>query len=423
MTIEFGLTDEFVNTKYAPLAALAVHYQRNQTLKPLEGVRIPMKTRVFTPCDKLTQILLSILADCETLSEVNTKLEPEHDLAAVWHWERFADQSCLSRTLDALTLMNIDELRGAVTSIWRATGQTVHHDWRGYLWLDFDLSGLPCGRQAEMSQKGYFGEKNVTGRQLARVSAIRYRETIWSDLFPGNQHTVRCFQPAVLATETALELAPAHRKRTVWRMDGGAGTDEQLRWILARDYHVMAKGLSNRRANALARQIHRWDAYDDIWLGEVAPPIDYGRPVRVFVKRRLKKGKPCYSYYVSSLSLPSKGHFRELYDDRGGAEVEQFRNDKNGLGLAARRKRDFLGQKGFVLLTDLAHNLLADFHHHALAGTQFEGYGPKRIVRDLLTMEGRLLFEAGELKRIELLSLKQNAKDLLMCLEKYCSGD
>jgi hypothetical protein len=423
MTIEFGLTDELVNTKYAPLAALAVRYQRNQTLEPLEGVQIPMKTREFTPPAKLQQVLLSILAGCVTLSEVNTKLQPEQDLATVWQWERFADQSCLSRTLDALTLMNIDELREAVAFIWRANGQTVHHDWRGYLWLDFDLSGLPCGKQAEKSQKGYFGEKNVTGRQLARVSAIEYRETIWSDLFAGNQHTVHCFQPAVLAAETALELAPAQRKRTVWRMDGGAGTDEQLCWVLARGYHVMAKGLSNRRANALARQVCRWDAYDDIWLGEVAAPIDYGCPVRVFVKRRLKKDKLHHSYYVSSLSLPSKGHFRALYDDRGGAEVEQFRNDKSGLGLAARRKRDFLAQKGFVLLTDLAHNLLADFHHRALVGTQFETYGPKRIVRDLLAMEGHLVFEAGELKCIELLSLNQNARDLLMCLEKYCLGD
>ena len=206
-------------------------------------------------------------------------------------------------------------------------------------------------------------------------------------------------------------------------MDGGAGSDEQLRWLLARDYQIIAKGMSNRRANALAQQVRRWDAYGDIWLGEVAPPVDYGRPIRVFVKRRLKDGKHRHSYYVSSLSLPSKGHFMAFYNGRGGAEIEQFRNDKNGLSMAARRKRGFLAQKGFVLLTDLAHNLLADFHHRGLAGSRFEGYGPKRIVRDLLTMQGHLVFEAGELKRIELLSLKQNARDLLMYLERYCLGD
>jgi hypothetical protein len=206
-------------------------------------------------------------------------------------------------------------------------------------------------------------------------------------------------------------------------MDGGAGSDEQLRWLLAQDYQIIAKGMSNRRANAWAKQVRRWDAYGDSWLGEVAPPVDYGRPVRVFVKRRLKDGKHRHSYYVSSLSLPSKGHFMAFYNGRGGAEIEQFRNDKDGLSMGTRRKRGFLAQKGFVLLTDLAHNLLADFHHRALVGSRFEGYGPKRIVRDLLAMQGRLIFEAGELERIELLSLKQNARDLLMCLERYFLGD
>jgi hypothetical protein len=255
------------------------------------------------------------------------------------------------------------------------------------------------------------------------VSAVKYRETVWSELYPGNQHTVHCLKPAVRATENALELALKRRKRTVWRLDGGAGSDEKLRWLLARGYHVIAKGFNNRRAKALAEQVRRWDPYHDVWLGEVEPPIDFGRPARVFVKRRLKEGKFSHSYYVSSLGLPSKAHFLSCYDSRGGAEVEQFRNDKDGLHLAARRKHSFLGQKGFVLLTDLAHNLLADFHHRALTGTRFEGYGLKRIVRDLLTIPGHLVFEAGQLKRIELLTLNQNAADLLICLERYCSGD
>lgn len=227
----------------------------------------------------------------------------------------------------------------------------------------------------------------------------------------------------MLAAETALELAPYQRRRTVWRFDGGAGSDKELHWLLQRGYHVIAKGASNRRANALAQQVPRWDDYQDAWLGEVPPPVDYGRPVRVFVKRRLKKDVFRHSYYVSTLSLPSKGHFVAYYDQRGAAEVEQFRSDKGGLGLAARRKRSFLGQKGYLLLTDLAHNLMADFYHRALVGTRFETYGLKRIVRDLLAMPGRLTFTGDHLTRIELLSLNQNAADLLMCLERYCSDD
>jgi hypothetical protein len=226
----------------------------------------------------------------------------------------------------------------------------------------------------------------------------------------------------VLAAEKALELAPQQRQRTVWRMDGGAGSDEQLSWLLARGYQTMAKGLSNRRAEALARQVRRWDVYDNGWLGEVPAPVDYGRPVRVFVKRRLKEGCFLHSYYVSTLSLPSKGLFMTYYDQRGGAEVEQFRNDKSGLNLTARRKQGFLAQKGYVLLTDLAHNLLADFQHRALIGSRFENYGPKRIIRDLLRTPGNLTLRDGNLVKIELLSQKQFSQDLLICLERFCLG-
>ena len=241
-------------------------------------------------------------------------------------------------------------------------------------------------------------------------------------MFPGNRHTVQCLEPAVLAAETALELSAEQRKRTVWRLDGGAGSDEHIRWLLQRDYHIVAKGMSHSRAEALSRQVSRWDAYGGVWLGEVKPPVDYGRPVRVFFKRRLKDGAFAHSYYVLTLSLPSKGLFMAKYDARGGAEVEQFRGDKSGLGLEARRKRSFLGQKGYILLTDLAHNLLSDFYHQALIGTRFESFGPKRIVRDLLTMPGKLVFEEGRLARVELLTQKQFAGDLAICLERYCSG-
>ena len=64
MTITFGFTDELTNTRYAPLAAFSAHYQQHHLLEPLQQVPIPMKVRAFSPADKLTQVLLSILAGC-----------------------------------------------------------------------------------------------------------------------------------------------------------------------------------------------------------------------------------------------------------------------------------------------------------------------------------------------------------------------
>jgi hypothetical protein len=161
MTVEFGLTEELVNTQYAPLAALCAHYQQKQVLQPLEQVQIPAKVRDFSPWDKLIQIFLSLLAGCDTLSEVNPKLKAEGGLAQIWGWPRFADQSNLSRLLDQLTLKQLEQLRSATTQIWHTQSRAVQHDWRGYLWLDYDLSGLPCSPRAEASQKGYFSGKKT----------------------------------------------------------------------------------------------------------------------------------------------------------------------------------------------------------------------------------------------------------------------
>lgn len=226
-----------------------------------------------------------------------------------------------------------------------------------------------------------------------------------------------------MATESSLELALAQQRRTVWRLDGGSGTDDHIRWLLSRGYHVIAKGKSNFRANVLAAQAQRWDAYDDYQLAEVPPPVDYGRPIRTFVKRHQKEGHWHHSYFLSTLTFPSKGHFMHYYNQRGGAEVEQFRQDKQGLDLATRRKYRFAAQQGYILLTDLSHNLLAHFHHHALIGSRFEPFGLRRIVRQLLNIPGRLVFDGPDLKRIELLTLNHFSDDLIICLKKYFLGE
>jgi Transposase DDE domain group 1 len=234
---------------------------------------------------------------------------------------------------------------------------------------------------------------------------------------------MECLQPAVLGVESALELAIAQRKRTVYRLDGGSGTDENLRWLLQRHYQTVAKGFSGKRANVLARQVQRWDPYDETsFLGTVPDTLNLGRPVELLVRKRLQQGHWKHSYYVSTLAFPSKQAFFDRYSQRGAAEIEQFRNDKSGLHLSARRMRSFEAQKALILLTDLAHNLLADFQRRALADSPFAQWGLKRIVRDLLAIPGRLYLLDGQLKRIELLATHPHAAAMIICLEKYCSG-
>ncbi len=162
MSIQFGLTKKIFNTQYAPLALLLALYKQKQVLQPLENVVTGAKTMDFSTTDKLEQIFVSILGGCETLSQVNTKLKGDVPLAQAGGWGRFADQSTLSLSLDVLTLMNIEQLRLSTGQIWREYRGTTTHDWRGFLWLDYDLSGLPCGKQAAGGKKGYFSGKKTS---------------------------------------------------------------------------------------------------------------------------------------------------------------------------------------------------------------------------------------------------------------------
>jgi hypothetical protein len=161
MNFEIDFTPELTNTRFAPLAVLLAHYQDKNLLEPLQQVQIPMRNRYFEPAEKLIQVLVSILAGCETLSEVTTTLKQEKSLASIRGSDHFADQSSLSRTLDELTLKNIDELRASTTQICKSRSQVMHRDWRKFLWLDYDLSALPCGPTAENAMKGYFAEKKT----------------------------------------------------------------------------------------------------------------------------------------------------------------------------------------------------------------------------------------------------------------------
>ncbi len=162
MKLRFGLTQELTNTQYAPLAALMAYYEAEKVLEPLQSVTSATKTGDFTPAEKLEQLFLSILAGCQYISMVNTKLRPERKLAQVKRISRFADQSTLSRGLDDLTQMNLHQLEASVGQISSGCSQTRQHDWRAFLQLDFDLSALPCGQQAEGGKKGYAGGKKTS---------------------------------------------------------------------------------------------------------------------------------------------------------------------------------------------------------------------------------------------------------------------
>ena len=160
MKPSFDLTESSFNTSFGPLCVLGQALWEREDLDILRHFSaIDMKTRDHTPGEKLLDAFLVILAGYPSLSMLNTKLQPDPMLALSWHRGTFADQSMVSRTLDACRAESLAALQSASYGYWLAHTQLTDHDWRKPVILDLDLTPLAASRHAEASTKGYLGKK------------------------------------------------------------------------------------------------------------------------------------------------------------------------------------------------------------------------------------------------------------------------
>jgi len=160
----FDLTDKPFNTSFAPLCVLGHAFWERGELDILRNFSaIPVKSCDHTPGEKLLDAFLVILAGYPSLYMLNTVLRPDPMLAQAWHRTAFADQSIVSRTLDAFTAEGLTAFQSVSSDFWRAHSQLANHDWRRRLILDLDLTPLRISPQAEHSTKGYLGKKTSPG--------------------------------------------------------------------------------------------------------------------------------------------------------------------------------------------------------------------------------------------------------------------
>lgn len=168
MSTKISLVPVEEHTSYAPLAVLGYCLTRTGFLSPVfTGLDLSLKTVDHTPSEKLLDVLVSILAGCRSITQVNTRLRPDLALAQAWRRKRFAEQSTLARTLDVFTDMHLEQLRQGSQALFRQESLTLKHDFsREWLWLDIDLTPLPTSKFAEASTKGNLGKKIVMDDSL-----------------------------------------------------------------------------------------------------------------------------------------------------------------------------------------------------------------------------------------------------------------
>jgi hypothetical protein len=409
-------------TQFAPLAVLGYCLTRTDFFGPLREVNLNIKAVQHRPEQKLQDIIVSILANCSSVKQSDLRIRPDVVLAEAWGREQFAQQSTLADTLDAFTIQSVNQLQAATQMVYRQHGQVLHHDFTELLMLDTDLTGLPASRHAQASEKGYFsGSKNTYGRQLVRVSAPTYHETLLSMIYPGSQNGSTTFKTSVRAVQNLLQFTREQRRQTVWRTDGGLGTDENINWALTHDYQVLMKGYNGKRALAFARQITDSDWYPlraDRWVAVVPKAPRYARRTQTLSLRWLTEAKQMqYATLVHSLLDHDWHTIPTLYDGRGAMETE-IKADKSGLLIPKRRKKRSMAQEALILLSDWAHNILAWSRNWMFTDSRFATFGPYALVNDVLCVPGDIILKGGQLQMVALRESHPYAAEMASCLAK-----
>jgi hypothetical protein len=402
-------------TAKAGLVGLGIKVRQLGILKVIEKeVKIAQKRVKYTPQEKLTDALMTILCGAKGLVEVNKRVRSDVTLQAAFGRDGCAEQSVVQDTLDACTEKNVKQMQAAMDNILRTHSQVARHDYvKDRLVIDVDMTGRPCGRKAEFASKGYFAkQRNRRGRQEGYVVASQYGEIVVKRLYDGTTQLNTAFQPLMQAAQQALNWTVAQRARTILRADSGAGSVDDVNWALEQGYQYHGKDYSGRRAEHLAESVTTWfadprDAGRQMgWVTETTEL--YKRPVkRIAVRCRKDNGQWAVGVLLSTLSarevliLTEQSPDQEsdpqavllayvrFYDQRGGAVEIEIKEDKQGFCMPKRNKKRFVAQQMVCQLEVLAHNLLV-WARQWLAPfcPKIAKFGIFRMVRDILHITG-----------------------------------
>jgi hypothetical protein len=185
---------------------------------------------------------------------------------------------------------------------------------------------------------------------------------------------------------------------------------------LSAHWQVVTKSSGGRRPAAVIRQIPdtAWQELrpDDRWVALAPAPVQLVRPVQWLALRwRTMRGDLKQALVVCSVDTWSSAEIIRYYDDRGACETE-IQADKAGLQMGRRRKKIAAAQEVLILLTDLAHNLLAWMTPLMFPTGRLAQFGTTQMVQDVLCMPGRLIFQRQQLVEVQLNQLHPYATEV-----------
>ncbi len=216
------------------------------------------------------------------------------------------------------------------------------------------------------------------------------------------------------------------------RIDSGGGSLADINWMLSWGYRVLTKDYSPKRDRKFADGITQ--LFDDpaqpgrqFGVVTTAKRDDYAQPMlRIAVRCRKNNDQWAIGLLVTNLKpdevaalmaveLDLKANLAGLwlayvhcYDQRGGGVETSFKQDNQALGIKKRNKKQFEAQQMLTQLNALAHNVLVWAKRWLTTETPaLKQIGFVRLMRDVFTTTGRLLFDAAG----RLIEIRLNAAD------------
>lgn len=331
------------------------------------------------------------------MRQLETLIRPDKALQLSFGRGQCAHSGLVHDTLDCCTSETVCQLQTGNAHLYRKYGQAFHHDFsHRHLVLDLDLTGLLASKRAEGSTKGYFAKnRGARGRQLCRLITSPYQEILCQSLFPGDTLSKATVKAAMQPAHHILQFTKHQRQQTLLRWDAGFGTDHNINWMLSQDYHILGKVYAHKRVNKLRQSVTEWlptPSSPGREVGKVNTPHRYARKTQQWIVKTPKKKNNTWAYGALVTTLLQLGPFEvvDLYDDRGGGIETTSRSDRQGLGIAKRRKHHMVAQQMLIHFAERAHNLLV--WTASQLGPPFSHYGIVRLVRDALQVNGYVLF-------------------------------
>jgi hypothetical protein len=384
-TLEYTLSN-FSDYTNSALLVSALHWAQQQGFwQPFcRLLSVPMKSVVYTPVHKVQTLIASIMIGCHYNKDVNSRLVPDRVAASLLGLEHFPDQSQLNLLLRRMDEANLLELQAIHAEhlqqyehfIAASSGQGAT-----YLLVDIDQCGLIAnGKSYELSRKGYFPHRRgERGYQMSAAWLGGSHITLGLRLDSGNVHCAMRFREMVESSEAHCSTSSI-RRRVVYRVDGGYGTQPQIRWLRAAERLFIAKAATTRPQKwAQPVAPDGWQRVDE---GVRVAEMEAGPHTRAIVCQVIpQQGRVEYSVLLTNLpaiEFDAVGLWH-LYSGRQSIEAF-FKMGRAVYGLGNLRSRSFRAIYAFLWLVFITHNLLQWVKGALFGGTPLAEIGTRELV-------------------------------------------